>query len=238
MYRRADVHNTPLRCVWLSMVVALGCGDNPCPKGWRRTASEDRCIAPGSDGLAPDGGLVADGGEIDSARPPLHDGGPPAADSGPPSGPAPDASAIDGGEPDASGDGTDAACADVDLAAWRAFQLGGTVVAATEACVDASPPCPGPRCDLHTCLADRAGMSGCAPCVAEQVACTVSACFDACSPGRGDDACRACACAAGCMETFQRCAGQALDVCADCSGGTCTNQSLDVALIMVIVGYP
>jgi hypothetical protein len=237
MPTRADPRSALGWAPLLTLLALAACGDNPCPRGWRRSASEDRCVE-----------AVADGGSDQVVPPPaeaglapLGDAGDPTRDANPPFAPDADAGPVDSGEPhasDASEAGIEDLCSDDDLASWQAFQLGGAAVVTTASCVDGSPACPGPACDLHTCLADRAGVSSCRACVAEQVACTASACFDACSPGRGDDECRGCACAAGCMAAFERCAGQVLDVCADCSAGTCTSQSLDVALIMVVLGWP
>jgi hypothetical protein len=72
--------------------------------------------------------------------------------------------------------------------------------------------------------------------VRAEVACVAKSCTKACGASSNDDACRACACENGCVDAFDQCAGEALDVCADCDGKTCSNMSvLRPELIMVIV---
>jgi hypothetical protein len=148
----------------------------------------------------------------------------------------------DGSDADAShtvSDGGDAAipplCSDSDLANWRTFQISGRLIQTIAACYASDPRCARGACDLAGCLRQSAGIAGCVDCVAEETRCALAACTSSCGSSDTSDACRACACAQGCIGGTTACGMGPANVCADCRGGTCNNMSLDPALIMVII---
>lgn len=165
---------------------------------------------------------------------------------------APDASAADGSArtgdasnlPDAAASAGDAAsdagaapaCSTEDLAAWRAFHLSDQLTSAIAACFAADPSCLTGSCPLDTCLREKAQVNECDSCVQGETECMATHCLGPCGSSGSDDACRACACAKGCTAIFDSCAGEALDVCADCDGTTCSLMSvLPPEQIMAIV---
>lgn len=126
-------------------------------------------------------------------------------------------------------------CSEQDLATWRAFLASEQLTASIAQCMAGTSSCSGAPCDLPSCLRQAAGFAGCASCALAETQCTAKACLAACRSSDTSDACRACACSHGCIGRGSSCAMGPADICADCSGETCTRVSLDPALIMVVV---
>jgi hypothetical protein len=198
--------------------------DAPDARAGDGAAAEDARITPPFDA----------GKDALDARPDVDTGtGDPLEDASIPDASASGQEPYDGGsEPDG---GYSPECSADDLAAWQAFHLSTDLVQEIGDCIAADPSCLLGSCPLDDCLRQQAGVVGCQDCVRAEVRCVADACTDACGTSDGNDACRACVCAHGCVDTFQTCAGTTLDVCSDCNGTTCANTSLSPALIMVIV---
>lgn len=136
----------------------------------------------------------------------------------------------DSGEDDAASAGP---CNDVDLSRWRAFQTSGRIAQTMATCAT-DPSCAVGVCDLMACVRRTAGLTACSTCVAEETHCALSACPSVCTSSDSSDACRACACAQGCIGATSACGMGSIDICADCNGSTCGNFSLSATLIVVI----
>jgi len=109
-------------------------------------------------------------------------------------------------------------CTSDDVARWRGFHLSGRVVEAIGECFSDDPlGCAAGLCPLDDCLRDKAQVTTCQECVTAEVRCVITHCKSACGASDTDDSCRACACANHCVGTFDTCASEALDVCADCN---------------------
>lgn len=246
-----------LRCsLLLAALSAAACirEVDPCPEGTRYSKSLLGCTDGAVEGRPSESGNET-GGMLDAGDNPAIDAGivPDGSyDAGMESSSGDDA-AVDSGERDA-GDGGDhddagdagerdagdaetpVACSLDDEAAWREFHLSGKVVQAVGECIALYPlACAKKMCPLDDCLREKAGVTSCHECVTTEVQCLLDQCASACGANDTDDACRACACAKGCVEQFDGCAQEPLDVCSDCDGTTCANASLSPALIMVIV---
>ena len=138
--------------------------------------------------------------------------------------------------PDADADAP-LACTLEDQATWRAFHLSGEVVPAVGECLAANAiSCSKGMCPLDDCLREKAHVSTCEDCVSAEIQCLFAHCKADCGANDTDDTCRACACRNNCIAAFDSCAGEPLDVCADCNETTCANVSfLSPELIMVVV---
>jgi|GEM_PF-3886496 len=140
-------------------------------------------------------------------------------------------------EPDSSTPQESPSCSDEDEAAWRDFHLSGELINAIKECYAGNASCLLGLCPLDDCLRQKAQVKTCNACVTSEVECMVAHCVSDCGSNDTNDRCRACACAQGCVTQFNSCAPTPIDVCTDCQGDTCINQSLlPPELIMVIVG--
>ena len=218
-------------------------------------AEADNGGKPGGNGLGPDSrkdaGQVA---PIDSGENPAMDAGAADPDAGAPVPPPVmmvDAGKGDAGSPDAGSvdAGTDAGgkdaglpdaalppvCSDSDFDAWQAFHLSDQMVAQIVGCSKKLRCKPGKPCALDGCLREASGVQACESCTSGEVTCVANNCQQSCSVS--DQECRACACAAGCIEQFESCAERSLEVCSSCEAiaGQCGGGLLSPELIMVIV---
>jgi hypothetical protein len=142
--------------------------------------------------------------------------------------------AVDTGVRDADSDGAvdSGACSEGDLATWRSYQVSNEMSAAIVWCYAASPACMVDNCDLGPCLRLTAGINGCTHCVADEMNCLMTRCFEHCRSSAISDICRGCACREHCVGTSPSCAMGVTDICSDCSSDVCTNVSLEPELIM------
>jgi hypothetical protein len=221
------------------------------PHKGRCIPSDENPVAAGDGGV--DGGATVDGSLVPSdpggndpdpgIDGPGPDAGMDAAIDAPPGDPDHDAG-LDGGDvyKEDAGEGgapdTDAgmACDSDDIADWKAFHTQQGMVQQILSCAG-NPTCDGLPCEFDACMRAAADVQSCDRCVADEASCMFSACAEACGARGSDDQCRACACENGCTDAFATCSGADMaDVCADCSGDTCTNMSvLSPELIMVIL---
>lgn len=201
---------------------------DPCPHGLTRAA--DLCVASLVDADAEagttfdDGGrrLLMDGGQVDHEEAGMSD-----------------SPVLDGPlqqDPNHGNSEPDTTCAAEDISRWRDFHLSAELVAQIGECAAENPGCVGDSCNLGTCLSRTRRISGCSSCISEEIACANEACVAACGASGTNDACRACACAHGCVAQFALCSVHDFDVCADCDATSCANASLlPPELIMIVV---
>ncbi len=128
-----------------------------------------------------------------------------------------------------------ALCAETDIQAWQMFHQSQQLVSTIDSCSKMLVCKPGMPCALDVCLLNATGMKSCDSCVSHEVSCVANNCQKPCSDS--DEACRACACAAGCVGMFESCAGRGMNVCTYCEAnpGQCGGSQLSPELIMVIV---
>lgn len=142
---------------------------------------------------------------------------------------------LEAGAPGDTGTQTDAdttpnGCPDVQHTRWRKFQMSGDVVPTIGACYQANPTCVPGVCSIAPCLQAAAHVEQCTGCVAAEVDCASKYCPVQCSILTDDDACRACACAQGCLSAPGSCGvGDGTDACADCVGSSCSTHRADAA---------
>lgn len=213
------------------LALLAGCAvDNPCPRGTTRSGT--RCLSTEQDDAAvelSDASIEADDDAEDDAQSPASDldSGPPGEDVGDVEGgqdELPDADSIDlEGDAEPAPDAlVPSECPDDMRAAWRRFQLSEDLVPAILACYDTEPLCSTGTCDLTGCVTNSAQVHGCDRCVTAEIECAAEHCAVPCSIVTNDAACRACACANGCLDGPAGCGLAGLDACADCSGAGCS----------------
>ncbi len=224
----------------IACVVLVACSQtlNPCPEGSEVAFDLDRCvmIAPVEKPDAGDGPAPRDGGDTEM-------------DAGEMDAGATDAGATDAGVTDGGGDGTTDAtpdsaapepdaeveppvCSEQDVTAWRAFHEREGIVADLTACFALG--CTALECPAAACVRERAGVAACEACTQAEAECTVSYCGTACGTKGRDEWCRACVCEAGCVQRFDTCARESLDVCAGVYGrdGEASERGLDGPLMI------
>jgi hypothetical protein len=111
-----------------------------------------------------------------------------------------------------AGDAAPELCSASDFERWRGFVDSDAAVSTIGVCAQQNPGCfndAGP-CALDRCLRHALEMSGCDACVSLQTQCVAEACLNDCGESSTSAACRACACAYGCLATFSACAGRTL----------------------------
>tara|TARA_B100001750_G_scaffold198231_1_gene171267 strand:+ start:341 stop:1723 length:1383 start_codon:yes stop_codon:yes gene_type:complete len=101
-------------------------------------------------------------------------------------------------------------CSSADIAAWTARHRAPTLVEDVRSCEETS--CTVNACDLGGCLAEVAGLVECLDCARAEGLCGMQQCGSACRLGTEGE-CRRCLCDAGCVGTFETCAGASTGLC-------------------------
>ncbi len=214
MFSRSIPH---ILMLTLTIVGALGCAgaEDPCPPGSIAVGSQDRCLARSSvmtpdasdDRGPPDAQILPDATMADAAVAPIDKDAEVESDS----------SVMDASQQDADvtadAEAPAPVCSATDLTAWKAYHQQEDLVASFVEC--SKLECTQQSCPAQTCVRAAAGVSGCGECPELEAACVRVHCFSACGEPGSDRECLACMCEAGCVESFETCAGESTALCSE-----------------------